>query len=160
MHHPVRCVAILMQLVSIILVSEVVETSTPAPFVDIVVVRNPVQVGGSLELLLTLDNPGEGFDARLEVCIIIDGSVFLIDSYEGHIPAGAGVIDIPIWSASSVPQCLPPTVCFLVPLFDSVTGELLAWDSEIVGINQAPATVELSAMREIAAEYIKGLESR
>jgi hypothetical protein len=103
------------------------------PTIDIEVIPNPATIGGTLDVLLDLDNPGDAFTGKIVLCAIIDGDVISLLSVVTPIEAGYSETDYPLFSHNNLPE-LPPTIGLLCVLFDDETGELLAWDIEVVEI--------------------------
>ena len=131
-------------------------TSTVAA--GITAAPNPVQVGQSLDVLLTLNNTGNAFTATLALFGQAGGSPRLLISGAGvPISAGFNVVDFPIFSVPDVPSGLPPTVTLIFSIFDESTRNLVASDTEIVGIVGGAAMTENSGPEENVSAFLEAL---
>ena len=60
-----------------------------------------------------------------------------------------------IFNVNPFPAGIPPTIGFLVAVFDTVTGELLCFDVVVVGITAPVTAASALTVRRVAAEYVK-----
>jgi len=121
---------------------------------DIEAFPNPATVGGPLDILLDLENSGDGFDAEFRLYVLVVGDITTLLDISPFVPSGV-LTGLNIFSTTSVPAGLPPAVGFLATIFNAASGELLDWDFEVVGIGAAPSAADINALRQAATEYLE-----
>lgn len=127
----------------------------PPVSIDIVADPNPAQIGNPLEILLDLNNPGNGFDANFGLWVLVNNNVTMLVNLSPFVPLDFTLIDFPIFSTPSVPAGLPPAVVFLAAIFNAASGEVLGFDTEFVGIDVAPSSADITALRQAATDFLR-----
>ena len=125
------------------------------PTIDITIAPNPLTIGGPLDILLDLDNPGAGFDARFRLFGVGNGPGTTLLVASSFVPSGFSLTGVSIFSLDSIPPGLPSMSGFFAVLYDAGTGELLASDFEAVGVGAELSAAELTALRQAAIEYLE-----
>ena len=130
---------------------------TPTPEVltlNIEAVPNPAVVGNPLDILLDLENLGDGFDAEFRLWVLASGNVTTLVSLSPFVDSDLMIDDFNLFSTSSVPAGLPPVVGFLAAIFNAGNGELLTWDFESLGIGVAPSASDTATLRQTATDFL------
>ena len=119
---------------------------------------NPATVGQPLRILADLENLGGAFSGRFAVYLVADGSVKEVKAGKPvrQFPAGFRKNNISVASTKHLPQ-YPPTVLFLVVIFNEATGAVAAHDTVGVGVGGVADPNEVAALEALAATYLEGL---
>jgi len=115
---------------------------------------NPATVGNPLEILLDLENPGDGFNANFGLWVLVNNNVTTLVSLSPFVDADLVLTGENIFSTDSVPAGLPDTVAFLAAIFDAGSGDILDSDTEFVGIGVAPSAADLTVLRQTATNFL------
>lgn len=135
--------------------SSITIEAIPETTIDITVNPNPAVVGGPLEILLDLDNPGDGFNANFGLYVLVVGNVTTLLDISPFVSSGS-MTGVSIFSTASVPAGLPNVVGFVAAIFNADSGDLLDWDFEevVIGV-AAPSADDITALRQTATEYLQ-----
>ena len=135
-------------------------STVPSANLEIRAEPNPATSGEPFQILADLENTGAPFSGRFAVYLVANGSVKELKPGRSlrEFPAGFKKNNIIVASTKRLPQ-YPPTVLFLVVLFDEATGAVVADDTVLVGVNGEPVLAELVVLESLAAAKVEQLRA-
>jgi hypothetical protein len=115
---------------------------------------SPVAVGAPFVLHMDFANLGTAFDARVAVLLIADGQVSTLHT-ESDVALSEGfqIADFPVYSTLALAP-LPPSVGFLVAIFDEASRGLACSNVAIVGVEGAVSADSAATIRQLAQQYL------
>ena len=116
---------------------------------------DPPAVGAPFVLNMDFANLGAAFDARVAVLLIADGQVSTLHT-ESDVALSEGfqITDFPVYSTLALPP-LPPSVGFLVAIFDEASRGLACSNVAIVGVDGAVSAGSAASIRQLAQQYLE-----
>ena len=111
--------------------------------------------GAPFVLDMDFANLGASFDARVAVLLIADGQVSTLHT-ESDVALSEGfqITDFPVYSTLALPP-LPPSVGFLVAIFDEASRGLACSNVAIVGVDGAVSAGSAASIRQLAQQYLE-----
>jgi hypothetical protein len=110
--------------------------------------------GAPFVLDMDFANLGASFDARVAVLLIADGQVSTLHT-ESDVALSEGfqITDFPVYSTLALPP-LPPSVGFLVAIFDEASRGLACSNVAIVGVDGVVSADSAATIRQLAQQYL------
>lgn len=115
---------------------------------------NPATTGNPFVVDMDFTNLGDAFDATVGIVLLADGQISALRTeYDVPISVGFSAMEFPIYSTLALDP-LPPSVGFLIVVYDEATRGLLCSDVAIVGVDAAISAAQNESLRQLAIDYL------